>query len=118
MASSNAVKEVEDTLPGLRLKVETHSRSKRIGRIQLVCTIEDDALWDKVVKKLDGLKLFNTFENEVLDALGHAVDLKQELIDAANKDLRNKDKQIAALGRELAEIRSLISSLGMDLGLE
>lgn len=118
MGSSTVVQEVEDTLPGIRFKVESESRSKRLGRITLLCEIDDASMWDTVVKKLDGLKLFNTLDSEVLDALGMAVDLKQEALEAKEKELKLKNKQIAALNIELAKIRKLLTDVGMDLGLK
>ena len=118
MGSSDVVQEVEDTLPGIRFTVESETRGKKMGRVVLVATIENEAMWETVIAKLDGLKLFNTLESEVLDALGMAVDLKQEALDAKEEELEKANKRVEDLTKTLAHYESVLEGVGMDLGLE
>lgn len=117
MGSSDAVRKVEEQLPGMRFTVVESSRGKLVGRIVLMCTIENEAMWPVVVEKLNGLKLFSTFENEVLDALSYAIDLKEDSLKQLKKQLAAEKRKTAELSREVARLQGILSDVGLELGL-
>jgi hypothetical protein len=118
MGNSDAVKEVEDQLPGMRLSVQESSRGKCVGRIVLACTITDDEMWPRVVEKLDGLKLFGTFDGEVMDALSTAIDMRDDELKISKKELKIALKNNAELAKEVQRLTGILAKLGVDLGLE
>jgi hypothetical protein len=119
-----ATKEVEDTLPGLRFTVErstvqapTHLRF-RVGTIHLRCEFTDGELWNAALKKLNGLKLFSSVVDDVVSALGHALDSTE----AELRETKGREEELQQIihekDREIAELRRLLSSIGIDLGIE
>lgn len=118
MGTENPVTEVENRIPGVRFTVASTERGKRSAQVTLRCDVEDVALYEAAVAKLNGLKLFSgDMVGEVMDALGDELTTKQgELVDkdavivGLNNDLEDARREIDRLTR-------IMTNIGIDLGL-
>lgn len=118
-----AKEDVEKTLPGLRFTVRGSGKhatpsGKIIGELVLRCEIIDPALWEPAIKKLDGLKIFSTSIEEVLDALGEELNNKEVSLSEEQEKNVELMKSNMALSAEVDRLRVLLSGIGVDLGLE
>lgn len=117
MGKTDPVVEVEDKLPGLRFTVKESSRSARYGTVLLHCTIDDVALWELCLKKLDGLKLFSTMEQEVMDALVEELTTQASEVAVRDEKIKRLKEQLACADAENHRISYILASVGFDLGL-
>ena len=119
MGASDVVKEVEDRLPGVRFRVDKWERLKRSGYITLRCEVNDPALFDTCVVKLDGLKIFTgDLVEEVLGALGDALTGKEEELQNKEQEVTQLKQELATTQAELVKLRRLMHSVGVQLGIE
>jgi hypothetical protein len=119
MGNSGIVTEVEDRIPGVRFSVSDATRTKRAGYVVLRCDVNDVALWDACVAKLNGLKIFSgDLVDEVLGALGGALTDKEEELQAEQQRTLAVQKELEETKAELARLRGLMHSVGMELGIE
>ncbi len=119
MGSSRVVAEVEDRVPGVRFRTEKWERVKKAGYVMLRCEVNDPALFDACVAKLDGLKIFSgDLVEEVLGALSGALTDKEEELQTEQQRVSAVLKELEETKEELARLRGLMHSVGMELGIE
>ena len=117
MGTENPVTEVEDRVPGLRFSVKTATRSARAGMVVLHCVVDDVALWDRVVERLDGLKLFSTMSEEIVDALGEELTAKVNEVSEYKACIEALQAEVAEQLEKNQRLQGLLSNVGLNLGL-
>lgn len=119
MGANDAVTSVENSLPGIRFKVETAVRTKRTALITLRCEVNDKNLYDACVAKLDGLKLFTgDMVEEVLGAFSSALTDNQEELENRERALLHAVQELAEAKAEIARLHSILHNVGIELGIE
>lgn len=119
------VKEVGERIPGITFHVRTHevkgtsSGRKLVGTCMLVAEVNDRAMWDRTITKLEGLRLFaQGMKDEFIDALSEEVDTNANELSETKEALRmsrlavvQKDASISGLLDEIQELRQRYDSL-------
>jgi hypothetical protein len=95
--------EPNEKLPGLTFHVEGSSLQKKHGRVQLDATVNDLDLWDEVLKKLDGFRVYT-----VSDLQTAMVEILQ---DDQKQMKESHDQEVQALRQELERLRQRCSVL-------
>lgn len=92
---------IEETLPGITFSVKQITKLKAIGDkkrvlVELSALVEDEELWESVVEKLDGLRIYSshTFKDEILSAL-------RETLQEVEVKQGNAETQVSYLENEL-----------------
>ncbi len=117
MGSKDPVRDVEDKVPGLRFSVKESSRAARFGIVTLHCIVNDVEMWDNAVEKLDGLKLFSTTSQEVMDALGEELTLQVKEVGDLGKLMVKLQRELDAQIAKNNEMQAMLTKIGIDLGL-
>jgi hypothetical protein len=95
--------EPNEKLPGLTFHVENTSLQDKHGRVQLDATVNDIGLWDEVLKKLDGFRVYTV------------ADLQTALVEVLQEDQKNMqdgyEQKVQHLTQELERARQRISVL-------
>lgn len=119
MGTVDVVKEVEDQLPGVRFRVEKWERLSKSAYITLRCEVNNTALFDACVVKLDGLKIFTgDLVEEVLGAMGNALTDKESELRAKEEEIRQLREETAVKDEWIAKMRKNLHTLGLELGIE
>ena len=95
--------EPNDKLPGLTFHVESSSLQQKHGRVQLDATVNDIDLWEEVLKKLDGFRVYTV------------ADLQTALVEILQDDQKQMkgeyDKQMRALTQQVEYLKQRCSVL-------
>lgn len=123
--------ENEDRIPGIVLSLHSSEvrkvGGKVLGDVSLIATVADLDLWEAIIQKLDGMKIYEAedFHDQILslqqednEALTSALDgLKAELRafqeDASSRSQREKEleEMNTRLGEELKRLQALEQEL-------
>ena len=106
-----AVERVSNKIPGVtfsrkrsfRLASNTQKGGYRV-RVELVATVNDKELWERVEQHLDGLRVFGkkNVKDEMLDALG-------EELETVDEEKENLQGQVEALSTRVEELMERVS---------
>jgi hypothetical protein len=119
MGADDVVKEVEDQLPGVRFRVEKWERLRKSGYITLRCEVNDPALFEACVEKLNGLKLFTgDLVEEVLGAMGNALTDKESELQAKEEETQRLREEMGIKDAWIEKVRGNLHKLGLELGIE
>ncbi len=77
--------------PGLTFHVEHASRTDTIGRIDLHADVTDGSLWDEVVQKLDGFRVYTVR------------DMQEALMDLMQKEYKEETSVLRARCTQLTQ---------------
>jgi hypothetical protein len=95
--------EPNEKLPGLTFHVESSSLQKKHGRVQLDATVNDIDLWEEVLKKLDGFRVYTV------------ADLHTALVEVLQDDQKQMkeehDHEVQQMRQELERLRQRCSVL-------
>ena len=95
--------EPNNKLPGLTFHIESSSLQQKHGRVQLDATVNDADLWDEVLKKLDGYRVYT-----VADLHTALVEVLQD----DQKQMKEEHKQtMQQMQQELEYLRQRCSLL-------
>lgn len=102
----------EDQLPGVVFEMTqcdvlgTAVAGKKRAKVMLTAIINDDAVWEEVKKKLDGLKVYTAddFKGELLNALRE----EHAKIEAENKQLRSSFEATMEDNRRMSAALSVL----------
>jgi acyl transferase domain-containing protein len=114
--------DVAEALPGLRFYgVVAELRANRVGTktgtITMSCEVHDRKLWEMAVEKFEDFKVFSSTTEEMLTALGDALDATDGELHMARQ---NEQKALASVQEKEARIKELegiLAVIGVDLGI-
>lgn len=117
--------EPNEKLPGLTFHVESSSLMDKHGRVQLDATVNDGALWDEVLKKLNGFRVYTVadLQTALVEVLQEdqkqMKDTYEQHIQSLTQELERARQRISVLEkyeREAAQLELELAKLGMPTG--
>lgn len=117
--------EVEDRIPGLKFSVVSAvlssgstAKGTLVGTITLRCDIKDTLMFRRATEKLNGLKIFSTVTEEIMDALSDELNsTDRQLRDALAREAALTN-QLRAKEDEVSMLRTALADIGTELGIE
>ena len=113
--------EPNEKLPGLTFHIESSSLQEKHGRVQLSASVNDLDLWEEVLKKLDGFRVYTVADLqtalvEILqDEQKETKTVHEQEIESLRQELEHAKQRLSVLEkfeREAAQLEMELAKLG------